>query len=358
MRKELCLSCSVGIAALLILSLSSPVQAKGTKGKSARKPAIAAGAGRVVELQRNETGWEGTWYWYVGNTYNATNLTGVTALGLLEAFRDAKDPGFLGAAVRAAGFIQAHLGIGATGTKYHVRCTAPDIVFLHLLGEVTGDASYSGRGDWEWLNIRSFREFASAGALHAFFGSIRRQMGAWDLAAFLEAAHLSGDQEWADDAAAILSDTADSYYGAENPYRALNLAGAIRAMVGCGYYEQYPEQILHLLKEMLLLSDQENGVGGSVQDTAYAVMALNTVGGAARAHANALARWLARKQEHSGGWTDGGYEYPETDGEAVRALALTIGSNVTSDGFEEGSKIRSSWRAPLHRERVRPFAGQ
>jgi hypothetical protein len=114
---------------------------------NARRPAIVAGANRVEALQRSDAGWEGTWYWIFGQVGNATNLTGVTALGLLEAYNDTKETAYLDSAVEAAGFIMAHLGADATDTKYHARTTAPDIVFLHKLGEVTGDGQYSTRAN-------------------------------------------------------------------------------------------------------------------------------------------------------------------------------------------------------------------
>jgi hypothetical protein len=310
----------------------------------------------VVQLQRAEADWEGTWYWYVGSTYNATNLTGVTALGLLEAYRDVKDPAYLDAAIGAADFIQIHLGVGATGTQHHVRTTAPDIVFLHYLSEVTGDLSYAERAVAEWDNLKSF--WPTAGDLDSLFRAINRR-SAWDIAFFLEAAHLSGDTTWADDAAAILADTSDTfYYGTDTWWYALNVGGAVRALIGCGYASQYNSQVVDLLGQLIGLVDDENGVGGYVQDTAYAVLAFNTVGGAARQYANDMGRWLARQQEESGGWLEVGDEYPEIDGEAVRALASTIGTNVTLDGFQPGLAMNSSWRRAATAQAAIPFNGE
>lgn len=302
-----------------------------------------AGADRVVGLQRTDTGWEGTWYWYVGSSGNATNLTGVTALGLLEAYRDTKDSAYLAAAVNAAGFIQAHLGAGATGTKHYVRTTAPDVVFLHRLSEVTGDSSYATRAILEWNNLTSF--WPTAGDLDTVFRAINRP-SIWDIAFFLEAAYLSGDTTWADQAAAIISNTADDFYygsGAGGWY-ALNLAGAVRALVGCGYAATYGDAVVYLLEELIGLIDDENAVSGYVQDTAYATLAFSTVGGAGRRYANDLGRWLASHQDASGGWTEPDEcEYPESDGEAIRALASTIGTNVTLDRIRVGAAKNSRW---------------
>ncbi len=90
---------NVTIIVIILLAITASGALAGSK---ARRPAILASADRVVELQRTDTGWDGTWYWYVGSTYNATNLTGATALGLLEAYNDTKDEAYLDAAKDAA----------------------------------------------------------------------------------------------------------------------------------------------------------------------------------------------------------------------------------------------------------------
>jgi hypothetical protein len=338
-----------GLAVLLVTT------AVLSQAGNARRPAIIKGADRVVSLQRTDSGWEGTWYWYVGNTGNATNLTGVTALGLLEAYADTKEARYLTAAEAAADFIQTHLGAGATGAKYHVRTTAPDIVFLYRLGEITGDEDYKTRALLEWNNIKA--TYATAAALDAYFRTINRP-STWDIAFFLEAAYLSGDTAWANDAAAILANTTDGfYYNTASSWYALNLAGSVRALVGCQYYSAYASSIVSLLGSLIAITDKDNGIDGWVQDTAYAVLAFNAVGGAARAYSNDLGRWLARKlaSDACGGWLDGGYEYPECDGEALRALACTIGSNVTLDGFEPGSLKSSSWKKAFDGTKAKPF---
>jgi hypothetical protein len=320
---------------------------------TARSSAIVASADRLVELQRTDPDWQGTWYWYVGSTYNATNLTGVTALGLLEAFRDVKDPAYLDSAKEAADFIMTHLGIGATGAQYNVRTTAPDIVFLHKLSDVTGDEAFKVRAVNEWNNIKSY--YPTAAALDTIFRSLPRR-SSWDIAFYCEAAYLSGDAAWANTAAEILANTVDTfYYGLDNDFYALNVSAAIRALIGCGYYAQYPEKINELFSWLIAMTDTDLGVGSYIQDTAYAVLAFNTVGGGARAYSNDLARWLTSKIRANGGWLEGGDEYPEINGEALRALGATIGSNVTLDGFEPGAYKSSSWKRVSGEMRARPF---
>lgn len=344
----------ITLSILLVMVVTAPMA---LGAGNARRPAIIDGANRVVDLQRTDSGWEGTWYWYVGSTYNATNLTGITALGLLEAYRDTKDEAYLDAAIGAADFIQTHLGAGAEGTQHHVRTTAPDIVFLHYLSEVTGDGAYASRAITEWDNlITSF--WPTAGDLDALFRSNNRP-STWDIAFFLEAAYLSGDETWADDAAAILADTDDDFYYGDTWWYALNVAGSIRALAGCGYSGTYYDELVYLLGQLISLVDDDIGVGGYIQDTAYAVLAFSTIGGAARKYGNDLARWLANNQDTSGGWTEASDdEYPEVDGEAVRALATTIGANNTLDGFEPGIPMNSSWIKEATGQTAMPFAGE
>jgi hypothetical protein len=113
-----------------------------------------------------------------------------------------------------------------------------------------------------------------------------------------------------------------------------------------------------LLGELVAVTDDDIGVGGCVQETAYAVLAYQTVGGAGHKYANSLGRWLARQQEDDGGWLEAGYEYPEADGEALRALASTIGTNVTLACFQDGTAANSSWIREASGERTIPFNGE
>ena len=89
-----------------------------------------------------------------------------------------------------------------------------------------------------------------------------------------------------------------------------------------------------------------------------AVLAFSTLGGAAQRYVNDLGRWLANQQQDNGGWMEAGYEYPEVDGEALRALASTIGTDVTLDGFEPGLPMNSSWVKDVQEFGALPFNGE
>jgi len=350
MNKKLSVLTVIGLGALMAVNIH-PALAE----KSARLLAVRAGADRVVELQRTDPSWEGTWYWYVGSNNDATNLTGVTALGLLEAFRDVRDPVYKEASKNAADFILEHLGLSATGTQHHMRCTAPDVVFLHKLSKFTHYPYYRYRATVEWYNLTTF--WPTAGDLDALFRSIDRR-SVWDIAFYLEAAHFSGDTVWADGAAEILADYDDTfYYGTDTWWYALNIAGAIRALVGCGYYNEYRNEVTYFLNELIGLIDKENGINESIQDTAYAVLAFRTVRRPMQKYGHTLACWLARQQVESGGWLEGGSEYPEVNGEAVRALASTIGCNITLKGSKTALAMKALREGMQSREIAFPFNG-
>lgn len=325
--------------------------------------ALQRGAARLLALQRHDSGWDGAWRLYVGTTCDSTSTVGLAGLGLVAAYRQARDPAHLEAALRAAAFIAAHLGAGASKGAYHARFTASDVVFFHRLSQLTGEEAHSQRAVEEWRNIRSYFYFATADDLHRFFQKIERAVGAYDLAYYLEAAELCGDAAWADEAARILAHALDGpYCEARNEYRALNLAAAVRALAGQGYGGIYRAELDGLIKALTDVIDGDN-VGGSVQDSAYAVMALFATGGPLRLVAGDIARWLAARLEPWGGWLEEGVQYPHVDAEALWALALWLGrrGHVDRNGtssLHSRSSWAGSWRAISPHDPIAPFDGQ
>jgi hypothetical protein len=224
----------------------------------------------------------------------------------------------------AASFVLEHLGTDATGVQHHVRMTAPDIIFLYDFGELDDAADLIERACDEWTNIKTL--WPTAGDLDAFFRSSNRA-SIWDLAFFMEAASPCDDDVWADAAAAIIADVDDSfYYNTTGIWYVLNVAAAIRSLAGEGYGSLYQAQVRELLGVLVGFAQAGDGVNGAIQETAYAVMAFKTVGFSMNRHANGLARWLSDMQEEGGGWLESDdNEYAEINGEAVRAMAMTIG---------------------------------
>ncbi len=326
--------------------------------------ALQRGAERLLALQRADAGWEGSWRRYAGSAADATNTVGIGGLGLLEAYRVLREPAHLAGARKAAAFAAEHLGAGATHVAYHPRFTATDLIFFHRLHQLTGEEAYRIRAAEEWRNIRSYFYFATAMELHRFFQKIERHTGAWDLAFYLEAAELSGDTAWADEAAVVLSRVLESsYWEPRNEYRILNAAGAVRALAGQGYGAIHRAE-LEAIQNALVDEVEKENVGLSVQDTAHVAVALFTAAGPFRSLAAELARWLSARQERWGGWMEEGVQYAHVDAEAVWALALLLGRRPR-EGRSLGSVSASAvgrpdrrWRAVGHHDPVAPFDGE
>lgn len=312
-------------------------------------------ANRLVKLRRTVAPWNDTWYWTVGGNDDAANLTGVTALGLIEANVLTRNRTFLATSILAARFIMAHLGSGATGQVLASRLSGPDIVFLNRLSNATGNRAYSARAKAEWKNIKTVTGFETATDMDAYFKSINRRL-AWDIAFFLEAAYQSGDIQWANTAAAVLANTSDPFYydkaDPNNVYYALNTASALRALRGC-YFRKYPAAITTLTSRLVQLVDRKNGVNGRIQDTAYAAQAFKKCN--MISYTLFLNRWLGLQQEPNGAWIEAdGIEYPQVDGEALRAMCLSILTPVTQSA--EPPRLKASSDAvPQGFPVARPF---
>ncbi|MHB1006113.1 MAG: hypothetical protein ACYC3S_10795 [Chloroflexota bacterium] len=327
------------------------------------RAALERGAERLLALQRTDGGWEGSWRRYAGSAFGATNTVGLTALGLVESYRVLRQARFLDGACRAAVFAMTHLGAGASGETYHPRFTGADIVLLHRLHQITGDAAYSTRAADEWRNIRGYFYFASASELHHFFQKIELRSGGWDLALYLEAADLCGDTPWADEAAGVLANTTrHSYCAPGNDYRALNTAGALRALSRQGYGGIHRAEVKTVTRTLRELVDANN-VGQSVQDTAYTALALMAAGGATRGLAGRMVQWLVERQAQWGGWLQEGVQFPHVDGDALQALATYLGwrgarseRGIVSDDGAGGHESR--WRVVSAHDPVSPFDGE
>lgn len=327
------------------------------------KLALARGAERLLALQRGDLGWEGSWRRYVGSGYASTNTVGLSALGLVEAYKVLRYESLLEGARRAAAFTMAHLGGGAVGAPYHPRFTGADLLLLHRLHELTGDEGYRSRAADEWRNIRGYFYFGSADELHRFFQKIDRKAGAWDLAFYLEAADLAGDITWADGVATVLSQVLGGMYAdANNDYRALNLAATVRALAGQGYGGIH-RQRLELLTGALVEQVEAGGASLSVQDTAQALLAFSAAGTAWRGLTGRLVYWLCLRQETWGGWMEEGVQYPHVVGEVLWALGVYLGRRGTRDRGPAPpldptlTRDGARWRTSGQREPVAPFDG-
>lgn len=322
---------------------------------------IAQAADRLVALQYSN----GSWDWDVtgqtsptGTTY--LNIAGVTAEGLLDAYKLTGNTAYLDAAKKAGDYLVAQIGTPSASQRQN----AYNIVFLYHLATVTGDTSYSAEAkaifdhittqDNYWShNYGSFctSSGCTAAQLLAAYKNYRGGavdgVTAWDLAPFVEAAHLSGNDAFATDVAnAINTSLSDSGYteSADSDYE-LELAAGVRALnyynANCGGSSiDYSRLLANLVAK-------QNGTDGhfasitdsaeTAQYSAYALMALKETGDS---HAAAAAQFLQSSfgYTHSSadfnGWVDDRgtldeAEYSEVTSEAAQALFDYIYSSGT-----------------------------
>lgn len=311
--------------------------------------AIIAAANRLVETQNND----GTWEWSnpdTNKTYNDdertvcnSNIVGVTARGLVDAYQLTGTTSYLDAAEISGNAIVA-CGYTDPTDKYYSQ----DIEFLVELGEATGDSIYTDKAVaiMEYFMTQDNRYCPTGGdgctavELAAFYenhysvannNNYYPGMTEWQLASWVRAAQVTGKTSWADDMITeinvdISGDT--PYFDINNlsDYGVIGLAGIVD-VTG----DAVAKQKLIDLQEADGRWGTPNGV---VQDTAYAVMALLKV--EEITSANWGKNWLVNNQYANGGWIESdSKEYTEVDSEALQAIFDVMAvSNVGGVGSD------------------------
>lgn len=288
---------------------------------------IVEGADRLLETQNND----GTWEWSdpdLDKTNGAgackSNVLGITAMGLLDAYRVTSDVTYLNAA-KVSGDAKTACGYDKTNDKYY----AQDIEFLAELGQVSGDSTYTNKAVeiMEYFMTDDNRYCPTDGCTAAELAAVYEGyypnqddsgLVEWQLASWVRASQVTGKTSWANnmiseinyDITTIpyfdITDTTQSYY-------ALGLAGVVSATGNTG-----------AIQSLLDSQDADGGwyslnPEGPVQDTAYVVMALIDAGEIDAADAGAL--WIVYNQELNGGWIgNGDMENTEATSEAIQAI--------------------------------------
>ena len=375
---------SLSMALVLVLSLMLATALPAAASSNDREEAVVEAADRLVELQNDDGGFP----WEITDPAgdSATNVLGVTATGILEAWEISADSSYETALALAYKYCVDNPPSYTWSTDQYVEDTPkgvdsnPDITFLLGLAEAAEydadlldaiEAEVSGttasdiadlakeRWDTRNLTLGSSTEDPLDGDATGYAGWLRELLHGQDLDAYipwdlelgveaalaLDSAYPNQDyDEQAEDIVDVLfaaiddgtyfdsTDTGQTYYTG-------GLTGAVKASAETGLYETEADDLLSLL-----LAAQEDGywysdhAEGSVQATAYAVMALLEEGSAdAIGSANAGADWLVFTQETNDGWLDGGgtgTEYAEIDSEAARALAEAAGGTTVGTTVE------------------------
>ncbi|MBA7485921.1 hypothetical protein ES707_21473 [subsurface metagenome] len=350
---------SILFAVVLVLSLglvtATPVAAQNSVSVPDRVTAITATADRLVALQSTESlgaldppdfGWD----WKVtddtvhSGSPSASNLYGVTALGLIDAYEVTGDPSYLDAAGLVADMMiafgidyHAFYDYGDMGLGY-----SSDLRLLMSYAEASNDTTYSdfAKGYWAW--VKDFSANYEDGNQEQFYQCYVDWVGhgfaVWGTGDFGLAALEMGDPVWASNMAAVLA----SHLGEIAETDECRFIGWGKALefLNAVDPEAYATEIDTLITN-LTESQNDDGswgtgenVDGIAQDAAYAIMGLVAVG--EREAAEKGAAWLVANQGYGsiiGGWNNStdNIEYSETDSEALQALVATAAPVTIGD---------------------------
>jgi len=288
------------------------------------RDAADQGAERLLEIQFDD----GAFPWAVGDDQAFQNVQGVTAQGLLDAYRVTGDEAYLDAAGDNADWLVAYLE-----DNPDAYMSAPNAYFL---AEYALTAQSLEHLDWarEAFDraIEDDRWEDTPTALAELLLQARENqglgnLGLWDVALLLRAAQDIGDTDAADELAAVLVEQAedativDPFDASAENYE-IGLAALLFGLAEADLADH--RSVIADAGEALQAEQGEDGsvpgdLYGDTQTTAYAALGFVAVG--EPAPAIAACDWLESEQTDDGAWLVGGAEYGETNSEAVQALA-------------------------------------
>lgn len=284
---------------------------------------IITGADRLVATQNDDGGWDWTNPDLVLTSPSPENTFGVTAQGLLTAYELTGNQDYLDAAKLAGNHLVTLFGTNIIDN----RINAFDIVFLYNLGEISGVDTYTNKADdligtltednyWAH-NYGSFCSATTGCTAQNMFDAIKNRRGAanigiilWDLAPWVKAANLGEEYSWANDLKNIMDVAYDSLTNDSELYN-IGLSGVVSATGN-------PSAVTALINKQASTGEWTSG-NGAEQDTAYAVMALMSVGKMTEAVKGAI--WLASTQGSEDGWSTP--ENTEVTSEVLQTMLLT-----------------------------------
>ena len=315
------------------------------------------GGDRLVGLQNDDGGWD--WPLDDGTSANAspTNTAAPIAMGLLAAYEQTGDTAYLNSAIEAGDFIKAVSPPHSTGNG----------IFMHNLSQVTGNASYAADVKTEFYDALAGNNYDKSGTLYGTAGYAQfildlregqnyKNLGVWDVGlAAAGSAMLGSSQGQLNDWAAALENGLNNWEGdystGESSFSVMGLSGGIyglaamdmdlSASISSGNYLDGAASLTDLAD--ILVSYQASSGGFSmyadyiyddytgVQETAYAILALNEVDSDLYAtQISSAAQWLMDVQLSTGGWA-GGWEgidptreNNEVTGEALWATSVAV----------------------------------
>ena len=327
----------------------------GTNGTNGTSPPVYASeilkaANHLVNTQNSDGGWN----WQITPNSPVTpslpspyNTLGVTAQGVLDAYKISPQAQYLSACVNAYGLIVTN-STNANPSVHRIRGT--DITFLVELSEVTGTAAYANFAKTRYESALTEFGGGNAKGLATYVQGVRVGQGlpdivAWDINLYVQGAlalnrYFPG-QGFDADAAAMTGVIYTALYVSVPPAMIpvfdisskptgtptndywMAVSGAVEAFVTTATYTTESTSLI-----TNLLTDQQQdghfiGNGDNDQTTAYAVTALAKAGN--QIAAEKAVGYLTSTQNTNGGWTEvDGYEYTETDSEINNSIVAGI----------------------------------
>ena len=310
------------IPILLALLMLAPVTAANVVDNHT---AVVAGADRLLQVQNDD----GSMPWIIGQTAAYMNVQGISAMGLIEAYKLTGNSAYLAGAEDVRDWLAAW--IAANPGKF---VSSSNIYFLAEYALLSGElADLELAREALDSSINDARSGSPANLINGII-TVRHTshklgaLGLWDAALFVRAAQDVGAVDIADEmAAALAGQTIVDAFDSTQTYHELGLSGLL---FGLGEADMLAhDAVLAQASAALAAARCENGsypttyrgvvYCDDVQSTAFAAMGFTHVG--QLTNALPACDWLVGAQGATGGWDLGGYEIAEVDAEAVAALA-------------------------------------
>ena len=328
---------SLMVAVNISLVASSPIS------KVDYESAVIKAADRLVALQSTtDYGWDWVVTGLTAHSPNpsAPNLYGVTALGLLDAYQLTGNVTYFNAAKAVADYLVS-LGSGT----YHYQF---DLEFLIKFAEISGDTTYYTFASevWTWMkaNIDRYADGHQVDLYNYYYTRYGESQGAatWATGDWAIAALELGDTIWAKAMTDVIKANCTKMEPDLNEYQYVGWGKALKAFQAVDP-EAYSSEIVDIVNILKARQQADGSFTGWVQDEAYVIMGLVSVGEIEMAE-NA-STWLIENQGYGtivGGWKlPDGNEYSEVTSEAGQAIFRVIqaigtvcvdhGSNGTID---------------------------
>jgi beta-lactam-binding protein with PASTA domain len=305
-----------------------------------------SGGNRLIALQNNDGGWDVQLDDGNPDSGSDPNTFASVAIGLAEAYRQAGDPGMLGALQTARTFLLSKTnnfgtldGVLAVELDDILGGTAcANYVMTNFYDKLAAGTYIDVRTGPNAVNTTEYIQ-----AQRDRYTGTSANLAAWELGLGLYSAYVIGADatEWIAAVKAEIDELNSTY-----SYDVLGLAGAVLGLAAAG--EDYdPQAGEHAATSSLAdlavnLAGYQLGSGGFtwhkgfmdegydevVPETAYAIMALNEFGRAAYiVEISEAGSYLGSMQLVTGGWeySAGSNEQNEITGNALRGIGLAMG---------------------------------